>query len=321
VQVNQGYGLTAVVADAAEAVAGAWTAVPDLDLVRVNQPTADEVPALVAAGFVHKPSWLTWIAEVGADEAEFIARLSLKQRNNVRVAARRAAAEGLSIQLRRPVDEALFETFLELYERRVALMVHGLPLARRHAPSIVGNPDYFAVLGYAGARLVGCTIGQHCPEQDLLRLRFSAVEAEQRQASLARVMYLAAVGQAREAGHRWATLGNDPNIYGHLVKPGLIGFKARMGFRPVPSQALVPGDGNDEADLIVSLRAFTDPTVLLGYPSGTAPSGAAPLDGVAGWPALEAVVVGTDPDADLRVFDIPGLVGVRRLRPPPDRTP
>jgi hypothetical protein len=276
-------------------------------MVRVNEPAPSAVPGLVAAGFVHKPTRLTWIAATCADEAEFMGRLSTKQRYNAGVAARRAAAEGLTVHMRQPIDEGLFETFLELYERRVALMVNGLPLARRRGPEIVDNSDDFAILGYAGGRLVGCTICQHCPEQDMLRLRFSAAEPEQRHSGLSRVMYLEAVRQSRRAGHRWTALGNDTNIYGHLVKPGLLGFKASLGFRPVPSQAVVPGDGHDEADAIVNLAAFTDPTVLLGYPSG---GGTTVIDGVE-WPALEAVVLSNVERPDLHRYDIPGLAGVR----------
>jgi Acetyltransferase (GNAT) domain len=308
VEIVHGYGLTGVVVDADEGIAREWAALPDIDMVRVDEPPPSRVPALVAAGFVHKPTRLTWIAATGADEAEFLARLPRKQRENVAVARRRADAEGLTIRVREPVDEALFEAFLELYERRVAQMVHGLALARRLGPGIVGSPDCFAILACLGSRLVGATICQHCPDQDLLRLRFSAVEPDQRRASLSRVMYLEALAQSRRAGRRWTSLGNDTNIYGHIVKPGLLGFKASLGFRPVPSQAVVPGDGNDEADYIVDLRAFTDPTVLLGYPPG---GGTTVVDGVA-WPALEAVVLSVAPHPDLHRYDIPGLAGVRR---------
>jgi hypothetical protein len=150
-------------------------------------------------------------------------------------------------------------------------LVHGIALARRLGPDIVDKPDYVAILAFLGSRLAGATICQHCPKQDMLRLRFSAVEPDQRRASLSRVVYLEAVALSRRAGHRWTSLGNDTNIYGHIVKPGLLGFKASLGFRPVPSQAVLPGDGNDEADYIVDLRTFTDPTVLLGYPRRAGP--------------------------------------------------
>ena len=312
-----GYGLTAAVVDAAEGITRGWSTVPDLDMVRVNEPAASDVPGLLAAGFTHKPTRLTWLGATGADDEDFIRRLSLKQRSNVRVAARRAREEGLSVEVRRPVDEALLDSFLELYERRVALMVNGLPLARRQAPEIAGNPDYFAVVGYRDGRLAGCTVCQHCPDLDMLRLRYSAVEADQRRASLARVMYLEAVRQARAAGYRWTTLGNDPNIYGHLVKPGLLAFKASLGFRPVPSHAVLPGDGNDEADVIVNLGAFTDPTILLGYPVG---GGTQVIDGV-GWPALEVVVLSAGPAPDLRRYAVPGLAGPRLVPPGGARRP
>lgn len=85
-------------------------------------------------------------------------------------------------------------------------------------------------------------------------LRFSAVEPRWRAASLARVLYLAAFRTARELGCPLVTLGNDPNLYGHVAKPGLMLFKARLGFRPVPAGTVVPTMAGDVADRIVLLK-------------------------------------------------------------------
>lgn len=63
----------------------------------------------------------------------------------------------------------------------------------------------------------------------------------------------------------WAGLGNDPNLYGHAVKPGLFAFKVRLGFEAVPSTTVDPDDGQDEADLIVGLSRLGDPSFVLSY--------------------------------------------------------
>ena len=72
---------------------------------------------------------------------------------------------------------------------------------------------------------------------------------------------------------------------------------------------MLPGDGNDEADVIVNLGAFADPTILLGYPVNGASQ---VIDGVA-WPALEVVVLSADPAPDLHRYAVPGLAGPRLL--------
>jgi len=64
------------------------------------------------------------------------------------------------------------------------------------------------------------------------------------------------------------SLGNDTSLYGHITSPGLYEFKKRLGFAPWPSATVDPGLGGDEADRFVSLRALTDPSLLLAYDAG-----------------------------------------------------
>src|SRR5437764_2287081 len=106
---------------------------------------------------------------------------------------------------------------------------------------------------------------QQSRERDEGRARSSAVVGDQRQASLTRVIYLEVVRVARERGFAMVSLGSDPNLYGHLVKPGLFSFKSRLGFVPVPSHLVDPASGSDQADRIVGFSAVTDPTFVLSY--------------------------------------------------------
>jgi hypothetical protein len=291
VRVDELVGLRIATVDPATAFATDW--VPhtgDIDLVRVGAPDPGCWELLAGAGFVLKPDRVTWLAETGADEREFLARISRKEREGVAKARRAVAGAGLAWRLI-PLDEAGWESFLTLYERGVARMRNGLAVARNHRDAVLSRRERFFLLGaYAGAELHGAAIGEWCPEIDLARLRFSAVTGEQRAASLSRALYLEAARAARDAGYARMTLGNDPNLYGHLVMPGLFAFKARLGFVPVPSTQLDPADGEDEAALVLSMKALANPSFMLGYP--------APVRGR----DLIFDVLARGPDADMRLY-------------------
>ncbi|MEH1015944.1 hypothetical protein V6U90_22895 [Micromonospora sp. CPCC 206060] len=267
-RIDELVGLRIATVDVGEALDTDWSVWGDrADLVRVDRPDPALWGRLVAAGFVVKPDRVTWLAETGDDERDFLSRISRKEREGVAKARRAVQRAGLTWR-QAPLDEAGWRAFLDLYEPAVARMRNGLAVAGRHWEAIVPQlADYFLLGGYddAGA-LRGAAVGQWCPQVPVARLRFSAVSGEQRDASLSRVLYLEAVRAAREAGYAQVTLGNDPNLYGHLVMPGLFAFKARLGFVAVPSTMVDPTDGFDVADLLLSTKALSDPAFLLGYP-------------------------------------------------------
>ncbi|MEV0607437.1 hypothetical protein AB0I61_13820 [Polymorphospora rubra] len=267
-QTTELVGLRMATVDVREALTTDWSRhQTDVDLVRVDRPEPDTWPDLAAAGFVVKPDRVTWLAETGTDERDFLSRISRKEREGVAKARRAVAAAELTWR-RTPLDEAGWHAFLGLYTDAVSRLRNGLPVAGAHWDTINAKLDRFFLLGaYRGGELRGAAIGEFCPEVGVTRLRFSAVAGEQRNASLSRIIYLEAVRAAREAGYARVTLGNDPNLYGHLVMPGLFAFKARLGFVPVPSTLVDPADGWDVADLLLSMKPLTDPAFMLGYPA------------------------------------------------------
>jgi hypothetical protein len=286
------FGLPIVEATVDEALA----LTPDLPapagttLVRVVEPPAASWPDLAAAGFLRKPAWVTWLAAAGTD-TEYVGRLSRKSRQDLRRAWGRAEDAELRIEVQEPVEEENLDTFLDLYEERVEEMTYGVAFARQCREEILHGGQDYAVLAFEGPRLVGGCLCQRSPEADAVRLRFSAVEPRWREASLARVLYMRAHRTAHEQGFRWVTLGNDPNLYGHMTKPGLFYFKARLGFDPVPAGLLGPRHSGDVADRLLSLDRLTDPTVMLGYPERVEHAKAGPSD-------LVAYVFGSDPHVD-----------------------
>ncbi|WP_043726668.1 GNAT family N-acetyltransferase [Kutzneria sp. 744] len=293
-------GLPVAVVDVAEALNGDWRAHRhSVDVVRVQDPPPLLWDSLAAAGFRPKPQVVTWRAATASDEEQFLSGLARKDKQNIRIARRRARADGLTITVR-PVDAGLMDAFLPLYEAQVARMVHGWSVATEHRDRVLAEADdYFAVCAWDGDILVGASINQQSRERDEVRARFSAVVADQRQASLTRVLYLEVVREARERGFAMVSLGSDPNLYGHLVKPGLFSFKSRLGFVPVPSHLVDPDSGSDQADRVVGFDAITDPSFVLSY-----------AQGVRG-PSLALDLYTTKPGIDLRPYTVDHLADVR----------
>ncbi|MFJ1706985.1 GNAT family N-acetyltransferase [Kitasatospora sp. NPDC088346] len=236
-----------------------------VDVVRMPEPTAGAREELAAAGFVHKPELLCWKAELRSDEDEFLARLETKSRQDIR-RARTRAHNALRFSVHDTIRPEVLDPFLALYRDRVEGMAYGVPIAVRQRGRLLGGTEqYFAVLAHEGDELVGGCVVRECPDEDAARIRFSAVTETWRRHSLARTLYFAAMRTAREKGYRWATLGDEPNLYGHLTKAGLFSFKVAMGFRCVPSQDFHDPEGRDLADLVLNLANLSGPCLVLGY--------------------------------------------------------
>ncbi|MFC7384443.1 GNAT family N-acetyltransferase [Sphaerisporangium rhizosphaerae] len=297
-EITEFRGIRIGLVDAAEALEGGWRAHRErLDVVRVPDPPVAEWARLRRAGFLPKPFLITWTAATGGSEEEFLARLSTKERQNVRTARRRAASDGLTVRAE-PVDERLLAAFLPLYAGRVAGMRHGWAVAAEQRDALMRDAgEHFAVCAYDGGELAGCCLAWQRPHLSAVHLRFSAVGPRHRESSLARVLYMAAAQVARERGYPTLTLGMDPNIYGHVAKPGLFGFKWRLGFTGVPSQSVDPETGADQADLLLHLGRLSDPSFFLAY--------AGPRPGR----ELRLEVFSGGGDLDTRPFEAPFLRG------------
>jgi hypothetical protein len=270
-ELRDDYGLVVAVTDAAGALRRCGDGdLPAAAVLRVPDPPPDSWPELTRAGFVRKPDWLTWSAGTPAADDEYLSGLTRKSRQDVVRAVRHADAAGVRFETRKPLDAATLDTFLGLYRRQVDQMAYGFPFADRLRDSLLTGEHDFAVYAFAGDRLIGGCLCLEAPADQAVRLRFSAVTDEWRAVSLARVLYLGAFRAARERGYPRVTLGNDPNLYGHVAKPGLYLFKSRLGFDAAPAGRLAPAMAGDSADLVLSLDRLTDPAVILGYPDAGA---------------------------------------------------
>ena len=261
------HGLALALIAPSELAGEPWTRTDQpIDVVRLLDPPAGTWDDLVRRGFVRKPSLLTWVAELGADEDGFLAGLDRSSRQTVRRAQRQAASAGVRETVEDPVTPGTLDRFLTLYRERVADMRFGVPFALDHRDAVLHGPrKFFGVFAYDGEELVGGCLALECPAVNTLVLRFSAVSAAYRRSSLPRVVYLSVLREARARGYGRATLGNEPNLMGHLTQPGLLRFKTGLGFRAVPSHECADPQPSDEADLVLRLTALNDPTLILGY--------------------------------------------------------
>lgn len=325
------YGLTLALVEPGELADQPWLrADRPVDVVRLPDPPAARWAELAERGFVHKPSVLTWLSALGPDEDTHLAGLHRTVRRSVRTARRETAAAGLREVVEDPVTPASLDRFFALYGARVSEMRHGVPFALDYRDAVLHGPRrFFGVFAYQGDELAGGVLLLECPSVDLLVLRFSAVSARWRRSSLARPLYLAAMRAGRERGYGRVSMGNEPNLLGHLTQPGLLLFKAGMGFRPVPSQECADPQGGDEADLVLRLGTLSDPTLILGYAGqaagaaqaggpGSGHSGPRPGRGLAGHLFCEAPV-------DTGLYHAPFLESLHVRPPGPpkghDRTP
>lgn len=265
-------GLPMAIVDVEDALSGSWRRYERaVDVVRVQDPPPAAWPQLREAGFLPKPQVLHWRAEACGSEEEYFARLPRKDRYDIRVAYRHAAAQGLELTVE-PLTAELFDEFLTLYERQIAGMRNGMAVAAEQRDKILAEAGtYFAVLARSGRELAGACLNQDLTAFDEIRARFSAITSEQRADGLARVLYCEILREARRRRRHWVSLGRDINLYGHVGNPGLFSFKSRLGFTPVPSQRVEPGSGSHQADRLIAFTTLSDPALVLSYePAATA---------------------------------------------------
>ncbi|MEO3752406.1 GNAT family N-acetyltransferase [Streptomyces sp. B6B3] len=273
------FGLRLALIEPAELDREPWTRTDrPLDVVRMPNPPARLWDELARRGFVRKPAVVTWAGDAGPDDDAYLAGLGRYPRRAVRRARRDARRAGLRETVEDPVTPRSLDRFLELYRERVGAMRFGVPFALDYRDAVLHGPRrFFGVFAWEGDELAGGCLVLECPAVDTLVLRFSAVSARWRRASLARVLYLTALAEGRRRGYTRATLGNEPNLLGHLTRPGLLVFKSELGFRPVPSHEFADPGAQDEADLVLRLDSLADPALILGYPDPTTPHAEARL--------------------------------------------
>jgi hypothetical protein len=251
--------------DRDEAERHAWKAadVP-VDIVRLADSEGLDEAILADLGFVARPRWINWCAPVRDSAAEFEAALPGTERRNIRLGRRFVRDEGLHVSVQAGLTPELMDEFLAVYDRQIEAMRRGKNFARRWRDRLLAaGHEHVSVCVYEGTGMIVGSLWWIRPGQSVLQMRFSAASVDARSGRVMRVAYMEALRFARESGLAFASLGNDPSLFGHVVQPGLFTFKSRFGFAPVPSHVLDPKLGGEHADRFLSLRSLSDPALVV----------------------------------------------------------
>lgn len=261
-----------------------------------------------------RPRWLNWVARVGTSEEEFLQGLSGQERRNVRLGRRFIQEEDLRLDIGVGLTEALVDEFLVLYAAQIAAMPRGVDFAHRWRDRMLADTsEHLGAWLFEGSRLVAGSIWRLRTDKGVLQLRFSATAPWQRSGRVVRALYVAAFQFARDMALPFASLGNDPSLFGHVVQPGLFAFKGRLGFTPVPAEVLDPRLAGDFAERFLRLRGLAQPSLVV-----TRRRGQAPLT----WPeavtepTCDLVLLAHEPSVDASAFRIPAMEVSRTLHVP-----
>jgi hypothetical protein len=267
VNIKEEWGISIAKVDVDEALSTDWSRLADVvDLVRVDNPPESEWTNLTLGGFVVKPEFITWTAQSAKSVDEFLTRLPRRERKKARAALLRIADASLRTEVIEPLSGDCFERFLSLYDAQVARMDNGIAVARMQQERILADSSsYFVVFVYDADRTVAGAICHMSADEDMVRLRFSATDPYWRNVGLARALRIQIAIIAHRNGYSRFSLGNDPNLYGNVVKPGLFIFKTRLGFTAEPSQFVQEGWGRNVADHILKFGSLDDPAFMVRY--------------------------------------------------------
>jgi GNAT superfamily N-acetyltransferase len=239
--------------------------------IRVPYAPGDEA-RLRSRGFVIKPTWIAWLADVPDGVDSLLAAQASRARYEMRVAIRDAAAK--SVRVLTPVDPDAYDEWLRLYLARIHQMRNGVEVAVNFKEEVL-DPEsgHSLVTWHEDGRLVGGCVIRRVDADSLLHIRFTAVDPAAEGRNLTRAMYARLAEVARERGLRTLSLGFDPNLFGAMVMPGLCAFKLRLGFRPVPARVVRSDMSVDVAELVCRLDGLEQPVLLFEYPSSPVTEG------------------------------------------------
>jgi hypothetical protein len=268
-------GLTVAFVTEEDVLDGKWNSYcGSVDVVRVVDPRISLWSALAGAGFSPKPAYVNWKAPACASEGEFLKSMSRRNRESIATSRKRASEFGLQLEVQ-GIEEQNFDEFLILYEDNIGAMRHGWLVASENREKLLNARDrHFLVRATIEGDFVGACVCEMSSADSLVRLKYSATAEDGKALGLVRLMYLEMFAEARRRKFEKVGLGIDPNLFGHIVKPGLFGFKARFGFTPDPDCAPGGRKGATHADRILRFTELTDPSLSVCYVADALSGGA-----------------------------------------------
>jgi hypothetical protein len=227
-----------------------------LHLIEV-EASAEDADRWVADGFRFRPGKVMWVTDPGPSETEYIAALSKWPRKRMRAARARFETSDLRCEVLREVTEEVAAEWIALHRQTLADFRFRMDVLTTPQDVVGIGPDVemITVRDRNGVMLAGAvTIDNYRRDTYVAAFRGQRhdLRHQQRVQSLSRILDLTLLETARARGRARASLGWDPNLYGHVGAAGLAVYKRSVGFRPMCLDAF-RGSGSS----VLLSRVFT----------------------------------------------------------------
>lgn len=237
---------------------------PGTHVIEVEREGAD-AGLLEAHGFVLRPTEVLWITRPRSDDMVY---LHESQSSEQRRKCRRALASFERSNLRKvhhgELDAAVATQWIELYHSTISGMTYG-DVGVTDSAELVGRGYELLAVHDEHDQMVAGSIVAADEMRDFFVGIMRGIAPAARRHDLPRVMDLWLVDEARRRGLSWASLGSDPNIYGHVAKAGLARYKRSLGFHPVATDTFLDGWSRDVWTAFLRTDGLVPPVMTFAY--------------------------------------------------------
>ncbi|WP_406199165.1 hypothetical protein OG331_22790 [Streptomyces sp. NBC_01017] len=249
----------------------AWKALrfrKDLHVVNVAPPPTSGGEWLTD-GFRFRPTNVVWLADPKGSEEEYVEGLGHNPRYAVRKALRDFRASTMTLEHVEKITHALAEEWLPLYRASLTGMAFATPLVSSPEEVVGIGPDVeMLVIRDAQGNMCAGMVTLNDHRRGVYTAGLYGERGGLRSShNLSRVLYLALMNVTRAHGMPLASVGWEPNLYGHIAKAGLAAYKRSLGFRPIPRAALRPDGSEDVLTRVVHDDGLAPPLVFFAYPT------------------------------------------------------
>lgn len=202
-----------------------------VDIVRVENPAgSDRVLLVEGAGYYVKPTHISWRMKV-RDPRDHAASMSSRAR--YRFNAELKKSEDVNAGFK-PLNPKTFDNFLRVYEEGVVEKERGrAAIDRSWITDKRDDPSYrILVLSSPTGQTVGSAILHFNAKTLEVTIAYCAFLPAAKHFALGYRIVKEALRVARKEGYQELTHGQDSNLYGYYLAPGLFEFKSRAGFTP-----------------------------------------------------------------------------------------
>ncbi|MFI9503644.1 hypothetical protein [Nocardia sp. NPDC052566] len=207
-----------------------------------------------------RPLWVAWTAPLTNGSETLLARQSKSTRRRSKAIIRQATE--LEERIEPEVRRETLKEWKKIYDRHIASMPTGLNVVDKYAS--LDNLTNLSFAGYfdSGEMHAGVLFDTGS-DPSTARVRLSAATPNARDAGLLRGLYHRVADYGASLGCDSMSMGFDPNLFGHVVQPGLCVFKLRIGFDPAPAQRYADNPGYIDVTECVVGPSGIDASLLL----------------------------------------------------------